>query len=299
MQQSNDSLRRAYASERQARQHAVAPFPFPHNPIYNDYHLHQQPIPHLHQQPIPHHHQQPVPHHHQQQPVPHHPQQPIPHHQQQPIIHQHEFSNNYIQRMNHSRWVAAPEACWRIFSFKPSATYASMNRLDIHLPDQHQVTSSQDEQLENVIERGAEAKTMLTGYFARNRIDANARRLKYAKFPQHYTWHPKTNGWKPRQRGCSIGRIYAVYPSDPERGYLRLLLNHVTGATSFEHLRTFHGRICDSFRSAALARGLLENDHYLEATMAEEDESMMPSYLRRLFGNTVSNMSTFRPCAFM
>lgn len=189
-----------------------------------------------------------------------------------------------VNRFRDSRWVAAPEACWRIFSFKLSATYPSVIRLDIHLPDQHQVTFSQDEQLEDVIERGAEAKTMLTGYFARNRIDANARRLKYAEFPQHYTWHPKTKEWKPRQRGCSIGRIYAVYPSDPETWYLRLLLNHVTGATSFEHLRTFHGRIYESFRSAALARGLLENDHYLEATMAEAYESMMPSYLRRLFG---------------
>ncbi|KAI7956394.1 hypothetical protein MJO29_007793 [Puccinia striiformis f. sp. tritici] len=87
MQQSNDALRRAYASERQARfrerQHAVAPFPFPHNPIYNDYH------------------------HHQQQPVPHHHQQPIPHHQQQPIIHQHEFSNNYIHRINHNLYSQA------------------------------------------------------------------------------------------------------------------------------------------------------------------------------------------------
>ncbi|KAH9440377.1 hypothetical protein Pst134EB_030995 [Puccinia striiformis f. sp. tritici] len=87
MQQSNDALRRAYASERQARfrerQHAVAPFPFPCNPIYNDYH------------------------HHQQQPVPHHHQQPIPHHQQQPIIHQHEFSNNYIHRMNHNLYSQA------------------------------------------------------------------------------------------------------------------------------------------------------------------------------------------------
>ncbi|KAI7939787.1 hypothetical protein MJO29_014523 [Puccinia striiformis f. sp. tritici] len=125
---------------------------------------------------------------------------------------------------------------------------------------------------------------MLTGYSERNRIDPNARRLKYAEFPQHYTWHPKTKEWKSRQRGCSIGRIYAVYPSDPERWYLRLLLNHVTGATPSENLRTFHGRIYDSFRSATLARGLLDNNHYLEATMAEADESIMPSYLRKLFG---------------
>ena len=125
---------------------------------------------------------------------------------------------------------------------------------------------------------------MLTGYFARNLIDPQARHLKYSEFPQYYTWHPSTKEWKPRQRGFSIGRIYAVYPSDPEKWHLRLLLNHVTGATSFENLRMFQGQIYTSFCSAAFARGLLENDHYLEATMAEANETMMPSYLRKLFG---------------
>ena len=112
---------------------------------------------------------------------------------------------------------------------------------------------SQDEQLEEVIERGSNTRTMLTAYFERNQFDSNARLLKYAEFPRHYTWHPKPKEWRPRQRRHAIGRIYAVYPSDPERWNLRLLLNNVTGATSFEDLRTFQGQIYPSFRLAALA----------------------------------------------
>ena len=79
-------------------------------------------------------------------------------------------------------WVAAPEEFWRIVSFKLSATYPSVNCLDIHFPGQHQVTFSQDEQWEEVIERGIEERTMLTGYFASNCIEPQARHLKYAEF---------------------------------------------------------------------------------------------------------------------
>ena len=189
-----------------------------------------------------------------------------------------------VNRFRDSRWIAAPEACWRIFSFKLSATYPSVNRLDIHLPNQHNIMFSQDEQLEEVIERGSNTRTMLTAYFERNQFDSNARLLKYAEFPRHYTWHPKPKEWRPRQRGHAIGRIYAVYPSDPERWHLRLLLNNVTGATSFEDLRTFQGQIYPSFRLAALARGLLQNDHYLENTMEEANVHMSPYHLRKLFG---------------
>jgi hypothetical protein len=73
---------------------------------------------------------------------------------------------------------------------------------------------------------------------------------------------------RPCQRENTIGRIYAVYPSDPGRWHLRLLLNNVTGATSFDNLYKFRG-VYASFRMAALARGLLQNDHYLEDTMEE------------------------------
>jgi hypothetical protein len=62
------------------------------------------------------------------------------------------------------------------------------------------------------------------------------------------------------------------------------LLNHVCGATSFEDMKTFQGTIYESFCSAVLAWGLLENDHYLEQKMAEADSSMSPSYLQKLFG---------------
>ena len=110
--------------------------------------------------------------------------------------------------------------------------------MDIYLPGQNDIVFPGDEYLQKNFERGANSETMLTAYFERNKIDPQAQHIKYADFPRFYTWHPKSKEWRPRQRGNTIGRIYAVYPSDPERWHLRLLLNDVTGATSFDDL--FH-----------------------------------------------------------
>ena len=52
-------------------------------------------------------------------------------------------------------------------------------------------------------------------------------------------------------------------PAEGERYYLRVLLNHVAGATSFECLRTMDGKILPTFREATERRGLIEEDNTL------------------------------------
>ena len=66
--------------------------------------------------------------------------------------------------------------------------------------------------------------------------------------------------WMLRLKGYSIGRIYFASPNSGERFYLRLLLTVVKGPTSFENLRTVSGVVYDTFKSACVARGLLEDD---------------------------------------
>lgn len=202
---------------------------------------------------------------------------------------------NEIHRFRDSRWVAAPEACWRIFSFKLSATYPPVMRLDIHLPNQHLINFDNDADLRQVLQESSSAKTMLTAYFRRNEIDPEARQIKYSEFPNTYTWHKTQKEWKPRQRGFSLGRIYVVYPSDPERWFLRLLLHNVTGSTSFEDLCTFRGVTYSSFRSAALARGLLQNENHLELAMEEANQVMHPRELRKLFGMLLAHCQPANP----
>jgi hypothetical protein len=58
-------------------------------------------------------------------------------------------------------------------------------------------------------------------------------------------------------------------PAEGEHYYLRVLLNHVVGATSFECLRTVDGKILPTFREAAKRRGLIEEDNTLNESLVE------------------------------
>jgi hypothetical protein len=57
----------------------------------------------------------------------------------------------------------------------------------------------------------------------------------------------------------------------------------VSGATSYDDLRTVNGVILPTFREAAERRGLIEADNSLDECMAEATLYQMPSSLRRLF----------------
>ncbi|TVU21988.1 hypothetical protein EJB05_31660, partial [Eragrostis curvula] len=75
----------------------------------------------------------------------------------------------------------------------------------------------------------------------------------------------------------------AVFPSEGERYYLRLLLTHVRGATSWKSLRTVRGVTCETFREACDHAGLLLSDSYLDDTLTECAIWKMPSSFRQLF----------------
>lgn len=68
-----------------------------------------------------------------------------------------------------------------------------------------------------------------------------------------------------------------------ERHYLRILLSEVKGATSFADMRTFQGVTHDTFKQAAIARGLLEADAAHKYIMRDGATFMMPSQLRNTF----------------
>ena len=72
-------------------------------------------------------------------------------------------------------------------------------------------------------------------------------------------------------------------PPGTEQFYLRMLLNHVRGPTSFNDLKTHNGTEYPTFKEAALAKGLLHNDAEYEACMQEATLSAMPNQIRRLF----------------
>lgn len=124
---------------------------------------------------------------------------------------------------------------------------------------------------------------MLTEYFEANRTITEARGILYKDFPEKFVWHATLKIWKTRTKQFQVGRIVSAHPAEGERYYMRVLLNHVTGSTSFEDLRTVDGVLCPSFREAAERRGLVEADNTLNECLTEAELFQMPSSLRRLF----------------
>jgi hypothetical protein len=72
-------------------------------------------------------------------------------------------------------------------------------------------------------------------------------------------------------------------PAKGCRYYLRFLLNHVRGATSYESLRTVRGVLCRTFRDACEKLGLITSDGSLDEAMSEVSHFQMPCALRRMF----------------
>jgi hypothetical protein len=63
--------------------------------------------------------------------------------------------------------------------------------------------------------------------------------------------------------------MYYAHPRSGERYYLRMLLNCVKGATSYEHLQTVDGREHDTFKDACITMGLLIDDNEWHQALEE------------------------------
>lgn len=134
-----------------------------------------------------------------------------------------------VETYKNNRYIAAPEAMWRLKKFDMSKRSHSIERLPVHLPSQQTVVfeeGSEEKALRDAQNRG----TKLTKFFDLNATDAEAKEYSYNEIPYHYVWNK--NKWKKRVRGGDkiLSRIYAVSPKDIERFSLKLLLLHIKGA---------------------------------------------------------------------
>ncbi|KAL6893835.1 hypothetical protein ACP4OV_007933 [Aristida adscensionis] len=195
-----------------------------------------------------------------------------------------------IKQYRDARWVTPPEALWRIYGFDLSKNSPPVLQLQLHLAGMHMVSFQPHQDIKKVVNREGVEKSMLTAYFEANRLDPHARGILYRDFPEHYTWQANEGKyWKRRvQKKIQVGRIVSAHPAEGERYYLRVILNHVTGATSFEDLRTVDGVVLPTFREAAERRGLIESDNTLDECLTEATMFQMPSSLLRLFATILS-----------
>jgi len=203
-----------------------------------------------------------------------------------------------IRQYIDARYVSASESVWRIMHYKMHDEAPDVMRLVVHLPGQHLVTFSDNESLDIVLQRAQNQRTTLTAWFDAN-CDENlyqlTKELTYGQFPHNFVFDRRTKKWKPRVHGYTIGRMYFVHPGAGERYYLRMLLNVVHGAQSFEHLRTVNEIVYTTFKNACQALGLLQDD--LEWDQCLKEASMIQSghQLRHLFATILIHCNPTRP----
>jgi hypothetical protein len=156
--------------------------------------------------------------------------------------------------------------------------------LPVHLPDQQSVVFDPADP-QRALDRAQTTK--LTAFFQLSQEDPAARGLLYIEAPRHYTWQPQQQAWQKRKRQSQgtpqmIGRVHLAHPNQGERFYLRLLLHHRTGPTSFEDVRTVDGVVCPTFKEACLRLKLLEDDKEWQDCLEEAAHTQFAPALRAL-----------------
>ncbi|XP_059669340.1 uncharacterized protein LOC132314497 [Cornus florida] len=192
-----------------------------------------------------------------------------------------------IKEYQDARWVSPQEAMWRLYEFNLNEMYPSVTNLQLHLPNKHTVWYWENKNLEYIIHSEDISRTMLTEFFHLNSISEISRDYLYREIPEHYVWNKQNKCWSPRHHKAVIGRVNAANPSEGERYYLRLLLNHVRGPTSYKDLLYVNGLQCVTFKESAERRGLLESDNSIVECLNDAVCFQIPMALRRLFATLI------------
>lgn len=205
-----------------------------------------------------------------------------------------------------ARWLGPSEACWHIYEYPMERHYPPVLQLQVHEEDQQVVIW--DEEAPGQIDESLR-KTTLTEWFVLNqqtndlvatgdRPPIDSTTILYPDFCQHYTWNPSIKVWKPRQRDSGqIGRMCFVTPRQKERYYLRLILSHVPGLTSFVDARTYQNTEYATYREACIVRGLLADDSDWDQTLREAAVFQKGRQLRSLFFYIIFHCQPSNPTA--
>jgi hypothetical protein len=89
--------------------------------------------------------------------------------------------------------------------------------------------------------------------------------------------------------------MYYAHPTSGERYYLRMLLNCVKGATSYEHLWIADGREHDTLKNACIAMGLIANDNEWDQALEEVGVWASGRQLRDMFTSMLMFCEVMNP----
>ncbi|XP_071727890.1 uncharacterized protein [Rutidosis leptorrhynchoides] len=181
-----------------------------------------------------------------------------------------------IKNFIDARFICPHEACWRIFNFPIHHREPAVQIQAVHLENMQLVKFSGKQPLRAIVENNEAKKTTLTEWLNYNASLVNRR----------------ANLKKP-----SIGRISYIHPAYGEVFFLRMLLCHRKGCTSFADIRTVNQILHNTYRSACEAAGLLGDDREWSAVLEEASVSATSSQLRSLFTHILSYCTVTNPLA--
>ena len=194
---------------------------------------------------------------------------------------------NEIKEHQKARWLCGPEAAWTIFGFPKYKLSPAVERLHCHLeneqkvmmfPDRHEGPAAKTHYLKLAAMRSEKSKLVQWMSKSRDELEQKATfedgpaayELLFIDMPRHYKWNITELEWERRKNSVfKLARIYTVAVKDKERYYLRMLLHHVKGARSFEHLRTVNNVTYETYLETCQQRGLLGDDKEWDAIMEE------------------------------
>ena len=209
-----------------------------------------------------------------------------------------EGPKDEIKQFVNARYIDPHDAVWRLCKFPIQERFPAVYRLAIHDDGQQNILFKEGKAEEAL----ADSKmTTLLAWFETNKRDPDARTIKYQDFPKYYTfaegkWRKRKHSYIPGvNRAQSIGRIYSATPSQGNRFYIRLLLNHITGATCYQSLRTHNGVIYNTYKECAEAMGILADDKEWVSAMQEASVHAMPCQLRATFAVILQYCSVTSP----
>ncbi|GFW94250.1 ATP-dependent DNA helicase [Trichonephila clavipes] len=178
------------------------------------------------------------------------------------------------------RYISSSEAVWRLLNFPIHQRYPTVVHLAVHLEGGQRVYYEPGQPTAHLTD--TPRKTTLTAFFDFCKTDPLAKTLLYSEVPRHFCWDASQKVWQIRKKGVpladfpgyvtdnALGRVYTVHPNNREAFHMRLLLHHVRGPISFEHLKTVvvrdeDGDIleikpCSTYTEACQVLGLVEDD---------------------------------------
>ncbi len=223
-----------------------------------------------------------------------------------------DITNDEVERYVTARYISASEAYWRMFEFKISNRYPPVEKLPLHLENEQTVLFQSDNARE--VADKPPPTTKLTAYFDLNDTDPDAQSILYPDICRHYVW--KNKKWVKRSKKIhkgrtnpddedtsfsdTIGRVPVINlnPHQSELYFMRMLLYHKPGATSFADLRTINREEQPTFNAACLKLGILHDDREIDLMIEEAALVKFGAQLRELFATILMWVQTPDPLAF-